>query len=130
MSKRAIPALILGLAFAFAASPGPAAGDTPRLWHRYFMAGKIVESTTDGVHLCIGSADGAKVGQELDVVHVTRDRSVSPKQGGRFIRTKVGTIRITAIVDEHFADAVVTSGRAQKRDVVRLVGTASASPAP
>ena len=62
----------------------------------------------------------AEPGQVLDVVRVTRDRSVNPKQGIRFHREKVGKVKVDAIVDEHFAQATVLDGKVEKGDIVRL----------
>ena len=119
MSKRLISSLLFTLAAGFVVATVPATGAEPGLRHTFFMAGSIIESSADGVYICIGSADGAQVGQTLDVVRVTRTHG--PKQSIRFKREKVGTVRIDAIVDEHFAQATLTSGRARKGDVVRLV---------
>ncbi|HBL26597.1 MAG TPA: hypothetical protein DD490_07170 [Acidobacteria bacterium] len=106
------------------AAPGAAAED-PGIRHTFFMAGSIIEASAEGIYLCIGSPDGARVGQQLDVVRITRVPSHGPKQqGARFKREKIGTVRIDAIVDEHFAQATVTSGRAEKGDIVRLADPA------
>lgn len=107
--------LFLGLATAV-----PAAED-PGIRHRVFMAGSVIESSAEGIFLCIGTSEGARVGQELEVVRITRDQSVNPKQGMKFKREKVGTVRIDSLVDEHFAQATVLSGAAEKGDIVRLV---------
>ena len=40
-------------------------------YHSVFMKGSIIEITDTGVYLCIGSKDGASVGQELDVYKIT-----------------------------------------------------------
>lgn len=84
------------------------------------MAGSVLESTETEIYLCIGTSEGAEVGQELDVVRVTRDTSTNPKHGLRFKHRKVGTVRIDAIVDEHFAKATVVGGEGEKGDIVRL----------
>jgi hypothetical protein len=97
-----------------------AAASNPGVRHSVFMAGSVIESSVDGVYLCIGTSEGAQVGQQLDVVRLTRDTGINPKQGARFKRQKVGTVRIDAIVDEHFAQATVISGQAEKGDIVRL----------
>lgn len=120
MSKRNVVAVaLIVLVTVLVAGPTPAAASEPGLGHT-FMAGSVIESSPEGVYICLGSPDGAAVGQQFDVVRVTRDRSGNPKQGARFKRTKVGTVRIDAIVDEHFAEATVTSGSVEKGDIVRL----------
>lgn len=107
-----VAAMFVATQSASAASPG--------IRHTVFMAGNVIESSTEGIYLCIGKPEGAEVGQVLDVVRLVRNRSVNPKNGLRFTHKKVGTVRIEAIVDEHFAQATVIEGFAAKRDVVRL----------
>ena len=99
MTKPVTVSVFLTLA-AFVAIAAPPATESPGIRHTYFMAGSVVESSAVGVYLCIGSPDGARVGQQLDVVRVTRVRKHGPKQQGvRFKRDKVGTVRIDATVD-------------------------------
>ena len=98
----------------------PAArAENPGIRHTVFMAGSVIEASAEGIYLCIGTAEGAKPGQVLNVVRVTRDRG-NPKQGVRFHREKVGKVRVDAIVDEHFAQATVVDGKVEKGDIVRL----------
>lgn len=92
----------------------------PGIRHTVFMAGRVIEASADGIYLCTGTADGAKPGQVLNVVRVTRDRRVNPKQGVHIYRERVGTVKIDAIVDEHFAQATVHDGKVEKGDLVRL----------
>lgn len=86
-------------------------------YHRYLMRGSIVEMTGDSVVLCIGSEDGATVGQELAVYRVERGRgSRSPM----FERVKAGRVRIVEIVNGHFARADVVDGEASPNWIVEL----------
>jgi len=123
--SRALPVrrALLGLLLAslFAATTATAA-DSPSLGHTMFMRGQIVEVQEASVVVCIGRADGASVGQELDVVQHRRV-STSPKGMGRFERTVVGKVRIDEIVDEHYAEASVISGKAGEHDSVELVSS-------
>ena len=84
-------------------------------YHSVFMKGSIIEITDTGVYLCIGSKDGASVGQELDVYKMNFS---TPKKTAT--RVKTGKVKITEIVDEHFATATVISGKAEKYDTVEL----------
>ncbi|MBL8020750.1 MAG: hypothetical protein JNM27_13850 [Leptospirales bacterium] len=86
--------------------------------HRYLMKGSIIDSDSTTVYLCIGKKDGAQVGQELvvqksEVTHTTPRATVY-----RLKRT--GTVRITEIIDEHFARATVVSGSAAQGSIVHL----------
>jgi hypothetical protein len=80
------------------------------------MKGSIIETSDSDVYLCIGSKDGASVGQELDIYKIIKTKSVTP-----FKRVHTGKVKITEIVDEHFARATVISGKAEKNDIVELI---------
>jgi len=86
------------------------------LYHGFVMKGSIIEASDSDVYLCIGSKDGASVGQELDVYKILETRP----QPTLFGREYTGKVRITEIIDEHFAKAKVISGRAEKNDIVEL----------
>ncbi len=86
-------------------------------YHKYVMKGSILEASADNVYLCVGTKDGAKVDQELDVYRFTRVATARPT----FQRVLVGKVKITEIVDEHMANAKVISGTAEKGDVVELL---------
>ncbi len=88
------------------------------VYHGFFMKGSIVEASDSSIYLCIGSKDGAAVGQELDVYKVIRVRRATPT----FERVLTGRVKITEIIDEHFARATVVSGKAEKDDIVELTG--------
>ena len=121
MTKTSKLALVASLIAVSTLLAVPAArADDPGIRHTVFMAGSVIEASAEGIYLCIGTADGAEPGQVLDVVRVTRDRSVNPKQGVRFHREKVGKVKIDAIVEEHFAQATVLDGKVEKGDIVRL----------
>ena len=86
------------------------------LYHGFVMKGSIIETSDSDVYLCIGSRDGAAVGQELDVYKILQTKP----QPNFFRREYTGKVRITEIVDEHFARATVISGKAEKNDIVEL----------
>ena len=47
MFKRAVPTLFLTLAAIFATSVAPAAGSEPGIRHTLFMAGSVIESSSE-----------------------------------------------------------------------------------
>lgn len=110
--------LALSLTGLFAAGAALAA-DSHSLRHTWLMRGQILEAQDAALVLCIGSADGASVGQELDVVHHHRVNA-APKGAGRYRREVIGKVRIDAIVDAHYAQATVISGVASENDSVEL----------
>ncbi len=84
--------------------------------HKYIMRGQILEAEGSDVYLCIGSADGAQVGQEFSVYRFV-------KSGRRYpsvLKQEKGTVKIIEIVDEHYAKAKVLTGEAKVNDVVEL----------
>ena len=85
--------------------------------HNYIMRGSILEVTDDTAYLCIGSADGAQVGQEFTVYKFHR---VSSQRTGGYERINTGRVRITEIVDEHMANAKIISGEAKVNYIVEL----------
>jgi hypothetical protein len=86
------------------------------VYHGFIMKGSIIEASDSDVYLCIGSKDGASVGQELDVYKIIQRQSKATP----FRREHTGKVKITEIVDEHFAKATVISGKAEKYDIVEL----------
>lgn len=93
------------------------------LYHRIIMKGSIIETSDSEVYLCIGKKDGASVGQELNVYKIITFALPPPKPDPtirRFKREYTGKVRITGIVDEHFARAIIISGSADKHSIVEL----------
>ena len=88
--------------------------------HKYLMRGQVLEQQANTLVVCIGRADGAEIGQELDVIRHVRI-SMGPKATGPQFRPKdVGRARITTIFDEHYAQATVLEGDVKVGDVVEL----------
>lgn len=88
-----------------------------KVYHGFLMKGSIIETSDSEVYLCIGSRDGASVGQELDVYKIIQRQSKATP----FRRIQTGKVKINEIVDEHFAKATVISGKAEKYDIVELI---------
>lgn len=96
----------------------PIAATAAGIGHSVIMRGSVVEVTNGKPTICVGKADGAKVGQTHDVIRMT---TLAGARGGfGFRRDDVGQIRITAIVDDHFAFATVVQGDIAKHDIVEL----------
>lgn len=88
-------------------------------YHRFVMRGSVVDLVDSNVYLCIGSADGAAVGQELKAYKIV-ETSGNPKTR-TFQKSDTGKVKIMEIVDEHFARAIVISGKVEKNDIVELI---------
>jgi hypothetical protein len=117
-SRRSWP-MRAGVLLALAIGTTSALAD-PGFRHKYLMRGQVLEQQESTLVVCIGSADGAEIGQELDVVRHVRI-SLGPKATGPSFRPEdVGRARITNIFDEHYAQATVLEGEAKVGDVVQL----------
>lgn len=97
------------------------------VYHAKIMKGSIIETYDSSIYLCVGEKDGATVGQEFNVYktivinpppppRIPRGLLVAPT----FQRELTGRIKITKIIDEHFAEAAIISGKAEKNSIVEL----------
>lgn len=88
-------------------------GSTPLLaqgvGHTFFMRGKIVRMDAGGSVACLGKADGAQVGQILEVYHASYRH-----------RRLVGHVEVDQIFDDHYAHFQVKDGTPQKGDWITL----------
>jgi hypothetical protein len=84
--------------------------------HKYFMRGQVLEVEGGTAYLCIGTEQGAKVGQ---VFTVHRYVKIGGTRGGRYRVDSVGTVRITE-VESHMANAQIVTGDVKANDVVDL----------
>ncbi|TAL36701.1 MAG: hypothetical protein EPN93_07715 [Spirochaetes bacterium] len=92
-----------------------------KAYHKYIMRGAILDARGNEVDLCIGTRDGAKVGQELEVYAIEgRVTRANPSAVPEYRRIKTGVVRITAIYDEHYAQAVIVSGKAEKNAMAEI----------
>jgi uncharacterized protein (DUF2147 family) len=48
-------------------------------YHEFVMKGSVIEASDEGIYLCIGTPEGAKVGREYNAIHVSRDISGHPR---------------------------------------------------
>ena len=93
------------------------------------MRGSVVDVVDGETYICIGKEDGLKVGDTL-TVYRTKQVGVSRLpyspywSKGEILRsysyekTKVGTVKVTKLVEEHFAIVEVTSGEIDYPDIV------------
>jgi hypothetical protein len=92
--------------------------------HKYVMRGSILLTSGNEVYLCIGSRDGAQVGQKFDVYKLVAQGVNQPGKGAvpsmTFRKERTGSIKITQIVNEHFARADIVNGTVQKDYVAEL----------
>jgi hypothetical protein len=114
MLKKSIIAAIAGATLL--ATPAIAQG----IGHTWFMRGSIVGTDKTGTVICIGKADGAEVGQTLDVYRVVYHPGPGKGVGPTYHRQNVGHVRIDHLFDDHFAHVTIVDGRPVKNDIVEL----------
>ena len=89
--------------------------------HGWIMRGQVLAIDNGVATVCIGTRDGAKVGQVLEVQHITVTPTSNPHNSGpTFSRRDSGRVEITELFDEHYARAQVVSGNPAVNDVVEL----------
>lgn len=113
-------ALVGALAFSFAL-PGVASASEGGFRHNVLMRGQVLEKGDETLVVCVGQADGAQVGQVLDVIRHKRRIRHSRAGGPRYRRENIGQIRIAELFDSHYAEAEVISGSPKVNDTVELI---------
>jgi hypothetical protein len=89
--------------------------------HKYLMRGQVLEVTDGVAYLCIGSKDGAAVGQEYVVYRSEKEWHPGSKyKPFKYKRVEIGKIRIQEIVDEHYATAKILKGDVKENDLAEL----------
>lgn len=111
-----------GFIFAAVVGSGMLMGCVPGgVRHGWIMRGQVLAVDQGVATVCIGTRDGAKEGQVLDVQHITMKPAISPKSGGpTYTRSNAGQVKITELFDEHYARAQVLAGHPEVNDVVEL----------
>ena len=93
-----------------------AQGPLETMRHRVFMRGQILDVEGGTAYLCLGTEQGAKVG---DVLTVRRYVSIGGARGGRYRVDNIGTVQITEVFS-HMANAKILKGDVKVHDVVDL----------
>lgn len=100
---------------------GTASAAEGNFLHEVLMRGQVLEQDNGSLVVCVGEADGAQVGQVLEVVRHKRLTRSNKAAGPRYRREAVGQVRITGLFDTHYAHAAVITGKPKVNDTVELV---------
>lgn len=84
--------------------------------HKYLMRGQVLEVQDGTAYLCLGTEQGAKVGQVFTVRRYVR---IGGPRGGSYRVDSVGTVKITE-VETHMARAKIITGKVKENDIVDL----------
>jgi hypothetical protein len=92
--------------------------------HKLLMKGQILEVIDNAAYLCIGSKDGAEVGDQFTVYKFTRIENPNSKYADQpyYKREVAGRIKIVEVFDEHMAKAIILSGEVKPPYVAELEG--------
>ncbi len=87
--------------------------------HKYIMRGSVLDVSDGTAYLCIGTEQGAKVGQEFTVYRYVK--IMMPRKGvqWQYRIDTVGKVKITD-TESHMAHASIVSGDVKANDVVEL----------
>jgi hypothetical protein len=92
-----------------------------QFYHETIMRGQIVGFDKNEIVVCIGTNDGADIGQELQVYRSNwEDMSVETLEGDGYKYEYVGKVKIVSIVNDHFARAKILDGKLNKYDMVEF----------
>lgn len=115
MKKRTFLSALLVILFA--TSMGCATMETAR--HQYIMRGSVLEVTDGTAYICLGTEQGANVGQEFTVKRYIRTALPPKGQQPTYKVETVGSVKITK-TESHMANATILSGNIKENDVVEL----------
>lgn len=87
--------------------------------HNYVMRGQIISASDEGIFVCVGLNDGAKVGQILEAYRFVMNDD-NEEGADFFLKQETGQVRVEELVDEHFARVIVLEGEVKKHDIVLL----------
>ncbi len=116
MKKRTFVSVLLVIIFATLA--GCATLETAR--HKYIMRGSVLDVMDGTATICLGTEQGAQIGQEFTVYRYMR--TAAPGGKGTQVSYKiinVGTVKISDI-ETHMANAKILTGDVKVNDVVEL----------
>lgn len=88
--------------------------------HGWIMRGQVLNVDNGIATICIGTRDGARVGQAFDVQHITMKPAPPKGAGPTFVRSDAGRVEIVDLFDEHYAHAKILAGSPVVNDVVEL----------
>jgi len=95
-----------------------AQGPLETMRHKVFMRGQILDVQGGTAYLCLGTEQGAKVGDVLMVRRYVRVGG-GARGGGRYRVDDIGTVQITEVFS-HMANAKILKGDVKVHDVVDL----------
>lgn len=87
--------------------------------HKYVMRGSVLEVSDGNAYVCLGTEQGAKVGQEFMVYRYVKTVQPPKGQPPQYRVETVGRVKIIE-TDSHMANAAILNGDVKANDVVQL----------
>ncbi len=87
------------------------------VYHGAIMKGSVVSATGNEGVICIGSKDGAEVGQ---IWKTSKVEIQGTGKTSKYIWLNAGSVKIVEVIDEHFAKVSVVEGKLEKGYVAEL----------
>jgi methionine-rich copper-binding protein CopC len=87
--------------------------------HKYVMRGSVLDVSDGTAYVCLGTEQGAKVGQEFMVFRYVKTAANPKTQQPQYRVETVGRVKITA-TESHMAHAKILNGDVKENDVVEL----------
>lgn len=88
-----------------------------QIYHKAVMRGQIVAVDEDQVTICIGRQQGAKTGDEFRVKRSVFRQGVVEDGESDFELVEVGRIKVSRVIDDHYARAKVINGSIKLNDI-------------
>lgn len=87
--------------------------------HKYIMRGSVLEVSDGNAYICLGTEQGAQVGQEFRVYRYVKSVTSPKVQPPQYKVETVGRVKITS-VESHMANAQILNGNVKPNDIVEL----------
>lgn len=87
--------------------------------HKYVMRGSVLEVNDGIAYVCLGTEQGAKVGQEFMVYRYVKAPTAPKTQPPQYRVDAVGRVKIIE-TESHMAQARILNGDVKENDVVEL----------
>lgn len=87
-------------------------------YHETFMSGVVAEVNDKEALVCISGRVDLKPGTVLDVYKLDQSSVAVIHDNWGYQRKLTGQVKVTEIVDEHFAKVTLVKGRVRKHDMI------------
>lgn len=87
-------------------------------FHESFMSGVVADVTENGALVCISGQSDIQPGTLLDVYRLQQGTNTVIHDSLAYQRIHTGQVKVTQVIDEHFAEVTLVKGRIRKHNMV------------